>query len=369
MRATTFLCGLLIVAGCDSGNGTGGLAACVELEGGQLAGGSGTPQVLIEARIVATDRDFLEDAGIVFPLGAPVQTDNGGALGGLSRQGRNVVADSDTAGGPADVPYLVTNGFDGILSVVNPNFASPFAGLDVKVFPGLPFPGQCVKCQDAAVTPIQNFAGGSDEGVLSPIDPGLLGTILHGILDSLDLDSILSAIDADARNDIIAAPEIRTYGDQRVIVGIQDVVPQVSQLAPEFRGAVQSVVQNPFAVFTGFALDVTVTVEGDAVRLVVRPGTQMASAQRSVPAMVGATPVDVEIPFLRPSTNYVSILVPDGQTLVLGGIHLQGQPEATKGLPLLADLPLVGALFNHQVTEPERQNLLIFITPRIINAD
>ncbi len=372
MRALAVLCVLAIAAGCDGDGGTAAGLACETLPGGQLAGplDVAPPQVNIEVRIVVANRNFVRDLGITWPLAAPVQTDSGGTLGGLSQQGRNVVVDSGTVGGPASVPYLVTDGFDGILSIVNPNFISPFAGQDVKVFPGLPFPGGCVRCADSATTPIQNFAGGSDAGTLAPIDPGLQGTLLHDILDAAALQELLDVFDDDVATIIVAPPVIRMLSEQRALLGLQDVTPQVSDLKPGFRSAVQSVVQNPFGLFTGFTLDVTPVVETNGmIRITFRPGTEMVSVFRSVPANVGAAPADVEIPFLAASTNYASIAVPDGQTVALAELLLQGATEPTDGLPLLGNIPLIGALFSHQISEPTEQSLVILITPRIIGDD
>ena len=367
MRATALFLTLAIAAACDSGGGTEEGLACATLPEGQLAGGIQTPQVMIEAKIVAVSSTFLQDVGVDVQSIA-VQKDGGGVFGGQSKQGKNVVVGSDTVGGPSDVPYLVTNGFDGLLSILNLNFLSPFAGSDVKVYPGLPFPGQCVRCADAATTMIQGFAGGSNAGVLPPVDPGLQGMLLYDTLDDDELQTLLDLFEAEASAKIIGVPVVRVLAGQRTIVGLQDVNPQVSDLRPDFRAAIQSVVMNPFEMSTGVTLDVVPTVDASgAISLDIRLGTELVSAQRSVPATVGGVSADVEIPFVRSSTNHANILLPNGTSLVIGGIHKQGDPEPTGGLPLLGSLPLIGNLFTHKLTDPEQQNLVILITPRIID--
>jgi type II secretory pathway component GspD/PulD (secretin) len=367
VQRAAVLCALAFLAGCGS-DGTAAAVACETLEAGELASsGSATPQVNIEARLVVVSRTFLRDLGVTWPSTAPVQTnDQVGLLGGRSAQGSDVVVDADTVGGPDGVPYLVTDGFDGLLAVVNRNFISPFAGQSTKVFPGLPFPGGCVRCADAATTPIQAFAGGADAGVLVSTDPGLVGTVLHDFLDDAERNSLLDALDLDSAMVLIEPPVIRLRSGQGAVIGIQDVLPQISDLKPSVRTAVQSVVQSPFGMFTGFALDFVPTVNGGNIELTIRPGTELLSAFRSVPAVVGGDPVDVEIPFVSRSTNFTRIVVPDGQTLVLGGLLLQGETEPTTGIPLLGNVPLLGNLFSHQITTPEEQTLVIMITPRII---
>ena len=95
-----------------------------------------------------------------------------------------------------------------------PAFVSPFVGEDAKVFPGLPYPGQCVRCAANATTPIQGFAGGADAGTIPPTDPGLSGTMLHDILDDAARDALLDLLDNDAATVVIAPPVIRLRSEQ-----------------------------------------------------------------------------------------------------------------------------------------------------------
>jgi type II secretory pathway component GspD/PulD (secretin) len=369
MRATAFLCFLTILAGCSSDGGTAGGAACLTLGEGQLAGlDVQPPQIEIEARIVALNNNFLDDLGINLPSSTAVQTDGGGALGGLSKQGHDVVVGSDTVGGASGVPQLMTDDFDGLLSIVNMNFQSPFAGQKAKVFVGLPNPGGCVTCEDAATSSITGFAGGADAGSLASYDPLLAGTLFFNILDDTALQALLDALDDDTSQVLIEPPVIQMLSGQRAVIGMQDVLPQIADLEAPFRTAVTAVVPAPFGMFTGFALDVAPVVNGTSIEMTIRPGTKLLSVFRSVPADVGATPVDVEIPFISPSRNYATIIVPDGQTIVIGALQPTGQGQTT-GVPLLSKIPLIGSLFSHQLTNPEEQTLVILITPRIISQE
>jgi type II secretory pathway component HofQ len=90
----------------------------------------------------------------------------------------------------------------------------------------------------------------------------------------------------------------------------------------------------------------------------IRLGTQALSFFRSVPATVGVVPVDVEIPVIAPGTTFVRLVVPDGQTVILGDLLRQGQTETEKGIPVL------GPLFRNHTNED--QNLMILVTPRIV---
>jgi len=67
-------------------------------------------------------------------------------------------------------------------------------------------------------------------------------------------------------------------------------------------------------------------------------------------------------------TNQVKtqVLVDNAQTVVLGGIFKDSVTEATEKTPFLGDLPYVGRLFRKTLDKTDKQELLIFITPRII---
>ena len=61
------------------------------------------------------------------------------------------------------------------------------------------------------------------------------------------------------------------------------------------------------------------------------------------------------------------LLLGDGETTVIGGIYTRSTSEAIKKVPFLGDLPLIGGLFRSRNEEDKRSELLIFITPRIVN--
>jgi len=62
-------------------------------------------------------------------------------------------------------------------------------------------------------------------------------------------------------------------------------------------------------------------------------------------------------------------IVRDGQTIVLGGILFQKDSLVERKLPLVGDLPLVGPLFRHYETLESNTELIIFITPEVIDEE
>ena len=61
------------------------------------------------------------------------------------------------------------------------------------------------------------------------------------------------------------------------------------------------------------------------------------------------------------------VLVENGGTVVIGGIYEQTDRTDITKIPFLGDLPLIGALFRNTTTSSQKTELLVFITPRIVN--
>ncbi len=74
-------------------------------------------------------------------------------------------------------------------------------------------------------------------------------------------------------------------------------------------------------------------------------------------------------PTIRKKSAETEVLVRDGDTTVIGGIYTRTISDSSAGVPFLSRLPFVGWLFKKQRSEDKRAELLIFITPRIVNRD
>lgn len=77
-------------------------------------------------------------------------------------------------------------------------------------------------------------------------------------------------------------------------------------------------------------------------------------------ALNGVPPID---------TNEVNakVLINDGETIVIGGVFSNVQEKTVDKVPFLGDLPMIGRLFRRDVVRDAKEELLIFLTPRILN--
>src|SRR6185437_684378 len=87
--------------------------------------------------------------------------------------------------------------------------------------------------------------------------------------------------------------------------------------------------------------------------------------------IAGAPPITAQLPLphLRLREVVTSVTVWDAQTVVIGGLLTDTVTKLQDKVPMLGDLPLVGRLFQSQSSSKSKKNLLIFVTPTIINPD
>ena len=73
------------------------------------------------------------------------------------------------------------------------------------------------------------------------------------------------------------------------------------------------------------------------------------------------------MPTIRKNEVNANILVADGETIVIGGVFSSESQSAQEKVPFLGDLPILGKAFRRDINSEVKNELLIFLTPRIIN--
>jgi type IV pilus assembly protein PilQ len=107
------------------------------------------------------------------------------------------------------------------------------------------------------------------------------------------------------------------------------------------------------------------------VRLVITPytggeGDILVELTPEVSTMSALDPV-THLPDKTTRTAETMVLVPDGQTIIIGGLVLDELHASKRKVPILGDLPLIGRIFTAKDTDQKRTELVIFITPRILS--
>lgn len=270
-------------------------------------------QVLIEARIVLVNDDFSRDLGARFGINKSFDyTSNGtGAIGGG--------------------PYFTTDQTVPA-SIGKSGNASSFGGVFV------PDPADRYMVN----LPVANAAG----------------KIAMTLLDhSYIVDLELSAAQAEGRGEVVSSPKVITANQKEATIEQGTEIPYLQSSSSgaatiSFKKAVLSLKVTPqITPDDRVILDLVVTK--DSIGELVQVG--------AVGTSLGGT-----VPSIDTRTINTQVLVNDGQTVVLGGILESEKRDTETKVPYLGDIPVVGHLFKTTSKSSKKDELLIFVTPKIL---
>ncbi|MFO1063037.1 MAG: hypothetical protein U0892_04090 [Pirellulales bacterium] len=308
-------------------------------------------QVTIEVRFITLNDNFFERIGVDFDFkiddnykGGPISDD----------QGKSV-----TIG--------LSNGFT--------NAIAPTADLDLTFR------------QDSFTSAAPNL-GGFD---------GSAGQFGFAILSDLEMFFFLTAAQGDSRTSVLQAPRVTMFDGQSATINDTVSRPFVTSLTPvvgDFAVGVQPII---VVINEGTVLNVQALVSQDKrfVRLTLNPtfsridrvetftfqgettsksGTAVIDPDTGLPAKdqpnnnvekvtVGTT---VQQPVVASTSVQTTVSVPDGGTILLGGIKRMRESRIERGIPILSKIPYVNRLFKNTGVGRETSTLMLTVTPRII---
>jgi general secretion pathway protein D len=217
----------------------------------------------------------------------------------------------------------------------------------------------------AAGPGVVQLAGAAAGGGETPVDPGsLIGEgITMGIGRITDTGvsfaAILRALEGDADTNIISTPSLVTTDNEEASLNVGQEVPFLTGSFSNTGGTVGAV--NPFQTIQREQIGVKLTItpqinEGNS--LLLKINQEISSIAQSVE---GATDLITNQRIVE-----TTVIVDDGQVLVLGGLLEDVLRESEQRVPILGSIPFLGALFRAQTTDKVKTNLLIFIRPKIL---
>lgn len=294
-------------------------------------------QVSVEARFLQVSRSFLEDIGLDIDLD------------------------------------LNLNG------TISPNLGS-FTG------PNNSFTNRVPIRQNSA-TFTENPRTGLPTAITSPA-PSL--SIQGAYLDDFGVSFLLRATQASVTSSIAQAPRLTLFSGQRARVLVGEYQFFVTDLTAIVGTGAVAFQPEPSAVFSGVELWVQAVVSADRkyVQLNLVPRLrQLLSVQNfvfqtaaegdggappgqlppgAVVPQAGIATATIQLPTQRFTGIYTSTSVPDGGTILLGGLTLTGEVENEAGVPVLSKIPFLKRFFTNRSTAKDEQVLLILVKPTII---
>ena len=278
-----------------------------------------TPQVSIQAKIIFVDRTDVEELGVKYDLGSQTQFFN------------KLVQRPD----PRTAKAVDTNG-DGVDDAFVPQ--GNFSPNDVIVDLG----GNSLSA-----------IGNAEQEVVNPA----LNLIFSTALGNFDLTTFLQALQRVELADVQAEPTITTLDNRVAEILVGDRVP--IRVIDVGTGTVAGVAPRATIRFEQTGINLRVTPHVTANRQVLME----VHAERS-----NVKPASVDIGFTFQTQQADNqILVNDGETAVIGGLTVTEVTVTKSGIPFLVDLPILGKLFGFSSEQESRRDLLILITPHIID--
>lgn len=270
-------------------------------------------QILIQARIIEVNHDYLKDIGIDWGTGSAGAS--GSALSYLPLSTLND-SNSKTIGGH-------------ILG--NQNTAAGF---------------------------------GPETTGLDTSDSGL--KVAFRKLTGAEFETIVHALEEDVHSNTLSAPSILTLNNQEASILIGEKYPIVKTETSEETGGI---VGGSLEKYENIGIQLNVVpqiagVNGDYINMIIHPAVTSFSTTVDIQTAEGT--VLAKYPRIQSREIETQILMKDGETVVIGGLLKDVQYKTKTGVPLLSSIPMLGKLFTRYTNDIEKVDLLIFITAKVV---
>jgi type IV pilus assembly protein PilQ len=279
-----------------------------------------TPQVSIQAKLILVNRTDIEELGVKYDLGSQTQF------------------------------------FNQLIQRPDPSTAEP-VDTDLDGVPDALVPTETFDPDEVIVDLGGNSLSALGNAGAQIVNPALQ-MIFSTAIGNFDLSAFLVAIQRVELGDVEAVPTITTLDNRSAQILVGDRVPirvvDASSAADDPQAAARATVR-----FEQTGINLRVTPHVTANRQILLE----VHAERS---SVQPAPVDIGFTFQTQQADN-QLLVDDGQTAVVGGLTVTEVTATKSGIPFLVDLPIIGKLFGFSSRQENRRDLLILITPHIVD--
>ena len=284
-----------------------------------------TPQILIEASIVEASENFVRDLGIQWGYTYKASPETGNATG-------------------VNFPGRIRTGGGGLGGAVGP--VGPGGGPGVVPF-------------------IADFPA----AVGGPLGGSAFDVLLGSLDGSKALAARLTALEREGKGKVISRPRVVTLNNQAAKIESLEILrvklpstgTVISTGAGGVAGSSQAATEQ---IKTGITLTVTPQLSSDGFVFL----DVFVKSSTLVPIEGQGTDSPDGIPNERSRQAESHVLIMDGETFVLGGIFRNVLENGESGMPYLRSIPVIGWAFKNTSVLDNRQELLVFITPRSVRA-
>jgi type IV pilus assembly protein PilQ len=285
------------------------------------------PQVKIEARLEILDRNALEQLGVQW-----------GGFVAQNAGNQTLVGQGFTSGGPAGTGTPTP-----VQGLNPPNTGLTLSqGLPVSSQSGLPLGGNIV---NLPISTLPNAGPLPTTGIAF----GIIGT-------NVNINLALQALAEQGKSRTLARPEIVTVENNRAAIELGEEIPYTTVSSAgtqiQFKNA-------------SLKLEVTPTVVSEDTQSKIKMLVVVENNSRGQVVNLGSAGQPPAINTRKASTQ---VLIKEGERLIIGGVSQTTASSSVRKVPVLGDIPLVGALFRIRESFEQGRELVVFLTPRVLRA-
>ena len=190
------------------------------------------------------------------------------------------------------------------------------------------------------------------------------------VATATNYSTVISLLDTFGQTDVLSRPRITVADkeDAMILVGAKEVY--VTSEVTTTSGGTYHTTDNVQFVDVGVRLTVTPEINSEGyIRMKIRPEVSDTDATKTVILTNPDGSTRSIIPHVTTSEAETTLLVKDKTTIILGGLMKDTVTEYRDKVPFLGDLPLLGKFFSTQGKSKEKTELVILLTPHIVESD
>ena len=195
-------------------------------------------------------------------------------------------------------------------------------------------------------------------------------SLQYAWLDDTQVEMVLRAVEKSRRSEILTEPKLMVFNTSRATLTVANQVSYVGDFDVEIAQA--AAIADPVVRVAkdGVFLDVRPVVSADRRFTFIDVRPTVATLRRPIPSFstslgTGA-PVTLQLPELEVQKIRTRVMIPDGGTLLLGGLKTVAQQDLESGVPVLSQIPILSFFFSRKGTFETYQKLIILLTSRVV---
>jgi len=177
-------------------------------------------------------------------------------------------------------------------------------------------------------------------------------------VNAASIASTLSALNELTRVNVISTPSLMVLDNKTARLQIGDQVPITTQTATSVVTAQTAIVNSISMQDTGVILSVTPRIN--------ESGRVQLEIEQEVSAVAKTTSSGIDSPTIQQRRVKTTVVVNDGEVLALGGMIQEQADKGSNQVPLLGDIPGLGAAFSNRTDKVRKTELVILITPKVV---